>query len=94
MLDRAMDLSRLGAREAAQQLLSELQQMMENLRAGNPQQGQGMADQTLQELNEMMQQQQQLMDRTFQQEQRGAFGDPTQMPRAGEQRSLGQRLRR
>lgn len=92
MLDRAMDLNRLGAREAAQQLLSELQQMMENLRAGNPQQGQGMADQTLQELNEMMQQQQQLMDRTFQQEQRGAFGDPTQMPRAGEQRSLGQRL--
>ena len=92
MLDRAMDLNRLGAREAAQQLLSELQQMMENLRAGTPQQGQGMAEETLQELNEMMQQQQQLRDQTFQQEQRGAFGDPAQLPEAGEQRSLGQRL--
>ncbi|MDA1133243.1 MAG: DUF4175 family protein, partial [Proteobacteria bacterium] len=92
MLDRALDLNRLGARDAAQQLLSELQQMMENLRAGAPQQGQGMAEKTLQELNEMMQQQQQLRDQTFQQEQRGAFGDQAQLPDAGQQRSLGQRL--
>lgn len=92
MLDRAADLTRLGAREAAQQMLSELQQILENLRAGNPQSNQGIADQTLQELNQIMQQQQQLMDQTFQQEQRGVFGDPAQLPQAGEQRSLGQRL--
>jgi len=92
MLDRAADLTRLGARESAQQMLSKLQQIMENLRTANPRNNQGIADQTLQELNEIMQQQQQLMDQTFRQEQRGLFGDPAQLPQAGEQQSLGQRL--
>ena len=94
MLDQARDLNRMGARDAAQQLLSQLQQMLENLRMGMQGQPgqQGPAGEALQELGDMMQQQQRLMDRTFQQEQRGAFGDPGQMPSPGEQRGLQQRL--
>ena len=91
MLDRAAQLNEMGAREAAMQLLSELQQMLENLRAGAAQ-GQGPAEQALQELNELMQQQQQLMDQTFQQDQRGAFGDSSQLPQPGRQQSLAERL--
>ena len=95
MLEQARDLNRLGARDAAQQLLSELQQMLENLHMGmQGQQAQpGEAGEALQELGEMMQRQQQLMDRTFQQEQRGAFGDLGQLPSPGEQQALQERLR-
>lgn len=94
MLDRAQELSAMGAREAAQQMLTELQQLMENLRSGQQQQTpqQGLADETLRELDEMMERQQQLIDQTFQQEQRGLFGDPEQLPEADEQQSLRQQL--
>jgi uncharacterized protein (TIGR02302 family) len=86
MLAQARELSRLGSREAAQQLLAELQEILENLRAGNtPREGDGVAAQAMRELGELMQDQQQLLDRTFQQAQRGAFGDPNQAPAPGEQ---------
>ena len=86
MLAEARELSRLGSREAAQQLLAELQELLENLRAGNPpQQDEGVAAETMRELGELMQEQQELLDRTFQQAQRGAFGDPEQAPAPGEQ---------
>jgi uncharacterized protein (TIGR02302 family) len=86
MLAEARELSRLGSREAAQQLLAELQEILENLRAGNaPREGDGAAAQAMRELGELMQDQQQLLDRTFQQAQRGAFGDPNLAPAPGEQ---------
>ncbi len=93
MLAEARELSRLGAREAAQQLLSELQDLLENLRAGTaPREGEGMAGQAMRELGDLMQDQQQLMDETFQQAQRGAFGDETQIPNPGDQQQLRQQL--
>ncbi|WP_185983737.1 TIGR02302 family protein [Aureimonas mangrovi] len=71
MLDRIEDLARSGSREAAQQLLSELQSMMNNLQAmqqqggGQQQQGESEAQRQMNELGEMLQRQQELMDQTF-----------------------------
>jgi len=69
MMDQIENLARTGSRDAAQQMLSELQQMMENLEASRPQQGQegqnGEMNQALDKLGEMIKRQQQLMDNTF-----------------------------
>lgn len=76
LLEEARELARSGAREQAQQLLSELQRMLENLQA-NPQQAEDMnqrlqqSRQLMQDLQEMMRQQQELLDRSFQRNQRG-----------------------
>lgn len=69
MMDQIEDLAKTGSRDAAKQMLSELQQMMENLEASRSQQGQqgqnGEMNQALDKLGEMIQRQQQLMDQTF-----------------------------
>jgi len=67
MLDRIENLAKNGARDAARQLLSELQNMMENLQNGQPMMGNN-GDQMMESLNDladMIQKQQQLMDRTY-----------------------------
>jgi len=80
MLDRIEELARQGSRDAAQQLLSELQQMLENLQAGRPGQpqqgGEGQQDGgMLDELGRMIQEQQRLMDETYRLD-RGEGGEP------------------
>jgi uncharacterized protein (TIGR02302 family) len=68
MLDRARELARNGARDQARELLSQLQNMLENLRAARPgdnEQGSKEAQQMMRGLREMMQRQQQLLDRSF-----------------------------
>jgi len=63
-------LARSGARDAAKQLLSQLQQMLENLQMARPngQMGQdNEMSQALNELGDMIRRQQQLRDRTFRQ---------------------------
>jgi len=90
MLDRLENLARSGAKDAARQLLQQLQEMMENLQAGMPEMNEGDEDMmsALDELGDMIHQQQQLRDRTFQQgqqqrqeRQRGAReGKPGQQP--------------
>ncbi len=89
MLNRIEDLARSGNREAAQQLLNELQAMMENLKPGNRQAGQQQGRQQ-NELGAMIQEQQRLRDRTYRQGQqqgqqqqgqrgqRGQKGNPQQ----------------
>jgi uncharacterized protein (TIGR02302 family) len=78
MLDRLENLARNGAKDAARQLLQQLQEMMENLQMGMPDMNDGDEDMmsALDELGDMIRQQQQLRDRTFQQgqdqRQRGA----------------------
>jgi len=71
MLDRIEQLSRSGAKDAAQRLLQELQQMLENLQMARPgQQGDQDSDDmmsALDELGNMIREQQQLRDRTFRQ---------------------------
>ena len=82
MMDQIENLARSGARDQAQQMLSELQRMMNNLQAGRPQQGRqnDAMRQQMDKLGALMQQQQQLMEQTFQFDQalrdRQMNGDP------------------
>ncbi len=69
LFDRMRELMRNGAKDAARQMLSELQNMMENLQTGQTQQipkefREGMEQLNL--LQELMQAQQELLDRTYQ----------------------------
>jgi uncharacterized protein (TIGR02302 family) len=64
MLDELQRRAESGLRDQARELLSELSRMLEQLQAGRMQQG-GQGQQTLQELQEMIQRQRDLADRTF-----------------------------
>jgi uncharacterized protein (TIGR02302 family) len=104
MLDRMERLARSGAKDAAKQLLDQLQAMLDNLQMAQPNGDMGDGDdmqQALDELGDMIRKQQQLRDRTFrqgqdqrrqqrQQGQRGQQGDRNQM---GELRQDQQALR-
>ncbi|TRL35145.1 TIGR02302 family protein [Rhizobium straminoryzae] len=101
MMDQIENLARSGNRDAAQQMLSELQRMMNNLQAGRPQRPQqGQQQQTsrmrqqIDKLGEIMQEQQRLMDQTFQMDQalrdRMQRGDPDQQPYEQGQNPQGQ----
>lgn len=76
MIERARELAKTGARDAAQELLSRLQQMLENLRT-NPL-AQGMTEQAreamqmMEDMESLMQRQQELLDRSFERSQRGS----------------------
>jgi uncharacterized protein (TIGR02302 family) len=67
MLDRLERMSRSGDKEAARQLLEQLQQMLENLQMAQPGQGDNDMEQALNELGDMIRKQQQLRDKTFKQ---------------------------
>jgi uncharacterized protein (TIGR02302 family) len=89
MLDRLEQMARSGAKDAARQMLEQLQQMLENLQTARPGQ-QGDDDDmmsSLDELGDMIRKQQQLRDKTFRQgqdqrrqrgQQRGQRGQPGQ----------------
>jgi uncharacterized protein (TIGR02302 family) len=90
MLDRMERLARSGARDAAKELLSQLQQMLENLQMARPGGEMGDGDdemqQALDELGDMIRRQQQLRDKTFRQGQ-----DQRRQQRGGQQRQPGDR---
>lgn len=69
MMDQIENLARSGAKDQAQQMLSEMQRMLNNLQAGRPQQQQGQQSdamrQQMDKLGKLMQEQQKLMDQTF-----------------------------
>lgn len=68
MMDRIEDLARSGSKDAARQLLSEMQRMMDNMRQPQPQQNQtanNELNKALDKLSEMMQKQQDLMDQSL-----------------------------
>ena len=67
MIERMERLSRSGDKEAAKQLLEQLQQMLENLQMAQPGQGDSDMEQALNELGDMIRKQQQLRDKTFKQ---------------------------
>ncbi len=68
MIERMERLSRSGDKEAAKQLLDQLQQMLENLQMAQPgQYGDSEMEQALNELGDMIRKQQQLRDKTFKQ---------------------------
>ncbi len=107
MIDRLEQMARSGAKDAARQLLDQLQQMLENLQMARP--GQGMDGDMdddmmsmLDDLGKMLRDQQQLRDRTFKQGQdqrrqrgqRGQQGDRGQQnDQMGELRQNQQALR-
>jgi uncharacterized protein (TIGR02302 family) len=91
MLDRLENLARSGAKDAARQLLQELQQMMENLQMATPGQNGGddmdeMMSQ-LDELGDVIGKQQDLRDRTFRrgQDRRRRNGQRGQQSQPGQQ---------
>jgi uncharacterized protein (TIGR02302 family) len=68
MIERMERLSRSGDKEAAKQLLEQLQEMLEGLQMAQPgQYGDSDSEQALNELGDMIRKQQQLRDRTFKQ---------------------------
>jgi len=68
MIERMERLSRSGDKEAAKQLLDQLQQMLENLQMAQPgQSGDQDMEQALNELGDMIRKQGQLRDKTFKQ---------------------------
>ena len=102
MLDRLERLSRSGDKDAAKQLLDQLQQMLENLQLAQPgQSGDGDMEQALNELGDMIRKQQQLRDKTFKQgqdsrrdRQRGKQGDQSMGDLQQDQQGLRDRLRK
>ncbi len=106
MLDRMENLARSGNKDAAKQLLEQLQAMLDNLQMARPgQQGDQDDDMmsALDELGDMIRKEQQLRDRTFQQGQegrrerqqqqrgqRGQRGQQGQQGQQGEQGDQGQ----
>ncbi|PHQ70723.1 MAG: TIGR02302 family protein [Sneathiella sp.] len=90
LLDKIDQLARDGARDAARELLSELQDIMENLKAADSMQltaDQQAMQQMLNELGEMMQKQQKLLDETMRESQKGA---PGSLQQGGQQPQPGQ----
>jgi uncharacterized protein (TIGR02302 family) len=102
MLDRLERLSRSGDKDAAKQLLDQLQQMLENLQLAQPgQSDDGDMEQALNELGDMIRKQQQLRDKTFKQgqdarrdRQRGKSGDQAMGDLQQDQQGLRDRLKK
>ena len=102
MIERMERLSRSGDKEAAKQLLEQLQQMLENLQMAQPgQSGDGDMEQALNELGDMIRKQQQLRDKTFKQGQdsrrdrmRGKQGDQSMGDLQQDQQGLRDRLKK
>jgi uncharacterized protein (TIGR02302 family) len=102
MIERLERLSRSGDKDAARQLLEQLQQMLENLQLAQPgQSGDGDMEQALNELGDMIRKQQQLRDKTFKQgqdsrrdRQRGRQGDQAMGDLQQDQQGLRDRLKK
>src|ERR1700716_4182129 len=102
MIERMERLSRSGDKDAAKQLLDQLQQMLENLQMAQPgQSGDGDMEQALNELGDMIRKQQQLRDKTFKQGQdsrrdrmRGKQGDQSMGDLQQDQQGLRDRLKK
>ena len=93
MLDKMQDLAKQGARDEAKELLSQLNEMMNNLQAGKGQQqggeGQSAMGEQMNKLGEMMRRQQQLMDETQRMEQ-GGEGQPGEQGEQGQGEGQGE----
>jgi uncharacterized protein (TIGR02302 family) len=92
MLDMIDKLSKSGNNEAAEQMLSQLEDILRNLKPGMPQQGQGQnqespLSQMLDKLTDLMRQQQKLMDETQRMPQQGMGED--EQPNNGQQQGQG-----
>ena len=94
LMDQIRELARSGAKDAARQLLSQLQQLMEELRSGQfaraqPNNG-SQAMRTLNDLQRLIQGQQELLDRTFREAQEAQSGQQGGNRQSGQQGQRGQ----
>lgn len=92
MMQQIEDLAKSGSKDAARQLLSEMQRMMDNLRAGRHEQQRqaegNELNERLDELSELMQQQQRLMEESFRrqrQQEQGLRPNNDQQQQQGQQ---------
>ncbi len=93
MLKRLEDLARSGARDAAERLLSQLDNILENLQLMPPMMARpGPAEKALGEMRKLMREQQKLMDRTWQRQPSEKGGKGFEDLRM-QQRGLAERLR-
>lgn len=97
MLDRIQDLAKQGSRAAAQQLLAQLQDMLENMQmAGGGQMTgeQKSATEALEKLGQMIARQRALMDKTFREQQQALESGAAKKPSGlkGEQEKLSDEL--
>jgi uncharacterized protein (TIGR02302 family) len=99
LIDRLESLARSGAKDAARQLLEQLQQMLENLQTARPGNDMNSDDDdmmsALDDLGDMIRKQQQLRDRTFRQgqdqrRQRGQRGQQGQQGQQGDPNEFGE----
>jgi uncharacterized protein (TIGR02302 family) len=93
MIDHMQELAKMDARAAAQQMLSQLQEMLENLQSGqmmgvNPQDN-GQTGEMMRAMEDLIRKQQSLMDRTYQNSKQQA-GQRGQQPQTGQRGQTGQ----
>ncbi len=78
IMERIRDLNRMGARQAARELLSQLKNLLQNLRSsvmtGQPQRN-GRGQRLMRDLGDLMRRQQKLLDQTFRAHQQGRRGE-------------------
>ncbi len=94
MMQRIEDLAKSGSKDAARELLQELQRMMNNLQTARPGQQPQQQDQFSEQMNklgEMMRQQQELMDRSFEMQRRQQQLGQQQQENGQQQNRQGQR---
>jgi uncharacterized protein (TIGR02302 family) len=86
LLDQMQQMSHSGAKDAAKEALAQLQDLLENLRAGqSPGQADGQGQQMMRGMQELARRQQQLLDRAYREAQRNQNGSPQQQGQQGQQ---------
>jgi uncharacterized protein (TIGR02302 family) len=79
MLDQMQQMSQSGAKDAAKEALAQLQDLLENLRAGKmPGQADGQGQQMMRGMQDLARRQEELLDRAYRQSQRTQNGLPPQ----------------
>jgi uncharacterized protein (TIGR02302 family) len=95
MVDRAQELARTGARDAARDLLAQLQEMLENLQLGRMNPMQNGTERMMGAMQNMMRRQQQLLDRSFRDSRAGKTDEQSPAQSQEElRRALGEMMRR
>ena len=88
LLDAAREMSEAGSRQTAQELLSQLRNMLENMQTAQAQaqNGEGQRGmEMMEDMNSMLQRQRDLMDRSFRRSQEGQQGEQGQQGQQGQQ---------
>ena len=87
MIQEARELMRMGAKDAARQMLADLQRMLNNLRAGimntKPNPAMQQARRMMRQMRSLAQRQQQLLERSFKRQQQGQGRKPGEAPPPG-----------